>query len=71
MQLQDDTQSHSEVKFQLGKDTLETMVKSMYCIRDQLSDLVSFALEIYVAFPYAYIMRCNFVCDYLFGFRCV
>ncbi|KAG6753213.1 hypothetical protein POTOM_043260 [Populus tomentosa] len=39
VQLQDDTQSHLEVKFQLGKDTLETMVKSMYCIRDQLSDL--------------------------------
>uniref|UniRef100_A0A6N2MRN9 COMM domain-containing protein n=1 Tax=Salix viminalis TaxID=40686 RepID=A0A6N2MRN9_SALVM len=39
LKLQNDTQSHSEVKFQLGKDTLETMVKSMYCIRDQLSDL--------------------------------
>lgn len=39
LKLQDDTQSHSEVKFQLGKDTLEIMVKSMYCIRDQLSDL--------------------------------
>ncbi|PON72143.1 HCaRG [Trema orientale] len=42
LKLQNDTQSHSkelEVKFQLAKDTLETMLKSMYCIRDQLSNL--------------------------------
>ncbi|PON77302.1 HCaRG [Parasponia andersonii] len=42
LKLQSDTQSHSkelEVKFQLAKDTLETMLKSMYCIRDQLSNL--------------------------------
>lgn len=29
-----------EVKFQLAKDTLETMVKSMYTIRDQLANAV-------------------------------
>ncbi|OAY30689.1 uncharacterized protein LOC110630803 [Manihot esculenta] len=42
LKLQNDVPSHSgelEVKFQLTKDTLETMVKSMYCIRDQLSDM--------------------------------
>ncbi|XP_012079842.1 uncharacterized protein LOC105640201 isoform X3 [Jatropha curcas] len=42
LKLQNDAPSHSgefEVKFQLAKDTLETMVKSMYCIRDQLSDM--------------------------------
>ncbi|PIA27533.1 hypothetical protein AQUCO_01100174v1 [Aquilegia coerulea] len=42
LKLQDDSQPHSgetEVKFQLEKDTLETMVKSMYSIRDQMSDL--------------------------------
>ncbi|CAK9170290.1 unnamed protein product [Ilex paraguariensis] len=27
-----------DVKFQLAKDTLQTMLKSMYCIKDQLSD---------------------------------
>ncbi|KDP30921.1 hypothetical protein JCGZ_11297 [Jatropha curcas] len=44
LKLQNDAPSHSgefEVKFQLAKDTLETMVKSMYCIRDQLSDMDS------------------------------
>ncbi|GAV56560.1 HCaRG domain-containing protein [Cephalotus follicularis] len=42
LKLQNDAQSHSgdlEVKFQLAKDTLETMIESMYCIRDQLSDM--------------------------------
>lgn len=41
MQLQNDTQSNAgemDVKFQLAKDTLETMLRSMSCIRDQLSD---------------------------------
>ncbi|XP_077212229.1 uncharacterized protein LOC143847317 [Tasmannia lanceolata] len=40
LKLQDDAQSLSgekEVKFQLAKDTLETMLRSMYHIRDQLS----------------------------------
>lgn len=44
VQLQDDTQSLSgekDVKFQLAKDTLETMLKSMYYVRDQLSTIVS------------------------------
>lgn len=48
-QLQSDTQAQSkelEVKFQLAKDTLETMLKSMYSIRDQLSNLVSFAFVV-------------------------
>lgn len=39
--LQDDSRSLSgetEVKFQLSKDTLGTMVKSLYLIRDQLSN---------------------------------
>ncbi|KAF6150067.1 hypothetical protein GIB67_002849 [Kingdonia uniflora] len=42
LKLQDDTQSvlgETEVKFQLTKDTVDTMVKSMYRIRDQLSDM--------------------------------
>lgn len=41
LKLQNDAQSHSgesEVTFQLAKDTLETMLRSMYCIRDQLSN---------------------------------
>ncbi|KAI8020018.1 COMM domain-containing protein 9 [Camellia lanceoleosa] len=41
LKLQNDTQSNAgemDVKFQLAKDTLETMLRSMYCIRDQLSD---------------------------------
>ncbi|WOL04398.1 hypothetical protein Cni_G13119 [Canna indica] len=39
-QLQDDTHSvsgGSKVKFQLRKDALETMLKSMYSLRDQMS----------------------------------
>ncbi|KAM7254043.1 hypothetical protein ACFE04_031725 [Oxalis oulophora] len=42
LKLQSDTQSLSreqEVKFQLPKDTLETMLKSMHSIRNQLSDI--------------------------------
>ncbi|KAJ8646109.1 hypothetical protein MRB53_007857 [Persea americana] len=42
LKLQDDTQSLSgekDVKFQLAKDTLETMLKSMYYVRDQLSTI--------------------------------
>ncbi|XAR67899.1 hypothetical protein NMG60_11002835 [Bertholletia excelsa] len=41
LKLQNDAQSTSgemDVKFQLAKDTLETMLSSMYSIRDQLSD---------------------------------
>ncbi|KAA8542126.1 hypothetical protein F0562_023278 [Nyssa sinensis] len=41
LKLQNDAQSNPgemDVKFQLAKDTLETMLKSMYCIRDQLSN---------------------------------
>lgn len=41
MKLQDDSQPHAgetEVKFQLEKDTLETMVGSMISIRDQMSE---------------------------------
>ncbi|KAK9117544.1 hypothetical protein Sjap_016491 [Stephania japonica] len=34
-----------EVNFQLAKDTLETMQRYMYQIRDQLSDAVSLSLE--------------------------
>ncbi|KAL0415690.1 UNVERIFIED_CONTAM: hypothetical protein Slati_3400900 [Sesamum latifolium] len=30
-----------DVKFQLAKDTMEMMLKSMYCIRDQLSESVN------------------------------
>ncbi|WCJ36254.1 hypothetical protein M5689_017466 [Euphorbia peplus] len=42
LKLQNDTLSNSrdvDVKFQSAKDTLETMVKAMYNIRDQLSDV--------------------------------
>ncbi|XP_047314541.1 uncharacterized protein LOC124918424 [Impatiens glandulifera] len=41
LKLQNKTQSGNkevDVRFQLGKDTLETMVKSMSSIRDQLSE---------------------------------
>ncbi|KAL2515112.1 COMM domain-containing protein 9 [Forsythia ovata] len=41
LKLQSNTQPNigdSDVKFQLAKDTLETMLNSMYCIRDQLTD---------------------------------
>lgn len=31
-----------EVKFQLGNDTLQEMIKSMYSIKDQLPNVVSF-----------------------------
>lgn len=44
LQLQSNTQPNSgerDVKFQLAKDTLETMLSSMYSIRDQLTDPVS------------------------------
>lgn len=33
----------TNVKFQLAKDNLNTMMQSMYCIKDQLSDAVSVA----------------------------
>ena len=48
LQLQNDAQSHSgelDVKFQLAQDTLETMLRSMYSIRDQLSNMVSVILN--------------------------
>ena len=48
LQLQNDAQSHSgelDVKFQLAQDTLETMLSSMYSIRDQLSNTVSVILD--------------------------
>ncbi|GMH01154.1 hypothetical protein Nepgr_002993 [Nepenthes gracilis] len=41
LKLQDDGSSQPgevEVKFQVAKDSLDTMLRSMYCIRDQLSD---------------------------------
>ncbi|KAF5730947.1 putative COMM domain-containing protein [Tripterygium wilfordii] len=41
LKLQDDVQSQVgelDVKFQLGKDTMDAMLSSMYCIRDQLSN---------------------------------
>ncbi|XP_044484241.1 COMM domain-containing protein 9-like [Mangifera indica] len=42
LKLQNDAKSHpgeSDVKFRLAKDTLDTMLRSMYCIRDQLSNM--------------------------------
>ena len=51
VQLQGDTQSLSgetEVKFQLAKDTLATMLKSMYFIRDQLSNVVSVSPKLWL-----------------------
>ncbi|KAL9261590.1 hypothetical protein AKJ16_DCAP05934 [Drosera capensis] len=33
--------TETEVKFQLAKDSVDTMLSSMYSIRDQLSDMVS------------------------------
>lgn len=43
MQLVNDSQTRvkeTEVKFELANDTLETMLNSMYCIRDQFSNVV-------------------------------
>ncbi|KAI9174349.1 hypothetical protein LWI28_015994 [Acer negundo] len=43
LKLLNDTQSQSgemEVKFRLAKDSLDTMLSSMYCIRDQLSNMI-------------------------------
>lgn len=51
MQLQNDAKSHpgeSDVKFRLAKDTLDTMLRSMYCIRDQLSNMVLHCHSLYV-----------------------
>lgn len=48
-QLQGDATSSCEekdVQFQLTKGTLETMLKSMYSVRSQLSDDVSLAKEL-------------------------
>ncbi|KAK9926653.1 hypothetical protein M0R45_023869 [Rubus argutus] len=42
LKLLNDSQSRvkeTEVKFELANDTLETMLNSMYCIRDQFSNL--------------------------------
>ncbi|XP_031257889.1 COMM domain-containing protein 9-like [Pistacia vera] len=42
LKLQNDAKSQpgeSDVKFRLAKDTLDTMLRSMYCIRDQLSNM--------------------------------
>ncbi|KAJ4712568.1 Protein FAR1-RELATED SEQUENCE 3 [Melia azedarach] len=42
LKLQNDAKTQPgdlDVKFQLAKDTLETMLRSMYCIRDQLSNM--------------------------------
>lgn len=49
MQLQGDAKSsckERDVQFQLTKGTLETMLKSMYSVRSQLSDDVSLAKEL-------------------------
>ncbi|XP_058108238.1 uncharacterized protein LOC131251502 isoform X2 [Magnolia sinica] len=48
LKLQDDTQSLSgetEVKFQLAKDTMETMLRSLHYIRNQLSNTVSIVTD--------------------------
>lgn len=50
VQLQNDTQScagEMDVKFQVAKDTLQTMLRSMSSIRDQFSDDVCCIIEIY------------------------
>lgn len=42
LKLQNDKQASQgelDLKFQLSKETLDTMLKSMYCIKDQLSNL--------------------------------
>ncbi|XP_020519702.1 COMM domain-containing protein 9 isoform X2 [Amborella trichopoda] len=50
LKLQDDTRqypsSEREVKFQLAKDTLDTMLKSMYHIREQLSSIENITLYV-------------------------
>lgn len=56
-QLQNDGEPSSsgelEVKFQLAKDTLETMLKTMYSIRDQLSNAVSFFFVLKLALTWS------------------
>ncbi|KAE8705204.1 putative Exocyst complex component [Hibiscus syriacus] len=54
LKLQNDAQAPQEeldLKFQLAKGTLDTMLKSMYCIRDQLSNLVGAMAQLSILVP--------------------
>lgn len=54
LQLHSDAQPDAgerDVKFQLAKDTMEMMLKSMYCIKDQLSEPVSVTVLL-LQFPF-------------------
>ena len=48
----------TDVNFQLSKDTLETMLKSMYSTRDQLSDPVSSILRFTLLFKHNFSLFC-------------
>lgn len=57
LQLHSDAQpdrGERDVKFQLAKDTMEMMLKSMYCIRDQLSEPVSVTVLL-LQFPFSWL----------------
>lgn len=61
-QLQSDAQlktGETDVKFQLAKDTIETMLKSMYCIRDQLSDNVSATVGFSICYDFTVQAKIN------------
>lgn len=47
------------MKFQLAKDTIETMLKSMYCIRDQLSDNVSATVGFSICYDFTVQAKIN------------
>ncbi|KAE8705191.1 Detected protein of confused Function [Hibiscus syriacus] len=62
LKLQNDAQAPQEeldLKFQLAKETLDTMLKSMYCIRDQLSNLVGAMAQLSILVPYLYLTCCT------------
>lgn len=44
------------MKFELANDTLETMLNSMYCIRDQFSNLVKLY---FCNFPFCFVVVQN------------
>lgn len=62
LQLQSHAQlktGETDVKFQLAKDTIETMLKSMYCIRDQLSDNVSATVGFSICYDFTVQAKIN------------
>lgn len=61
MQLQNDMQcpQESDLSFQLAKETLDTMLKSVYSIRDQLSNMVGAMAEFAFSIPVHILVGAN------------